>query len=65
MKNKTIIDPMMDEIHKVRERHYNEGKKLSLVKRLQALEDKSREFLSSYGYKLIPTDHGTQRLVKV
>lgn len=64
MKDEFSDDPMMQEIHKIREEHYTEGKGLSPKERLQHLEERAKAFITSYGYKLIPTDHGTHKLVK-
>lgn len=64
MKKEFADDHMMEEIHKIREEHYTEEKGLSPKERLQRLEERAKTFITSYGYKLIPTDHGTHKLVK-
>ena len=65
MKEEFAGDPMMQEIHKIREDHYMEGKDLALKERLRRLEANARKFISDYGYKLVPTDHGTHKIVRV
>ena len=52
-------DPMMSELHDIRETHYQQ------IKRAPATErNRLASFLSSYGYQLVPTKRGTRKLVK-
>ena len=57
-------DPMMKELHQIRAKHSREATAVRSSQRCRELEEKAEEFVASYGYKLVPTKRGTNRLVK-
>ncbi len=57
-------DPMMKELHQIRAEHSREVKSVQGRRRGRELEEKAEAFVASYGYKLVPTKRGTNRLVK-
>ena len=57
-------DPMMSELHEIRERHYRQAKFASVIERNDRRVNRLVKFLSSYGYTLIPTKRGTRKLVR-
>lgn len=64
MKKIFTDDPMMSELHAIREEHYLKSKALPLSERSRRMGEKENTFLFSYGYKLVPTKRGTRKLVK-
>ena len=52
-------DPMMKELHAIREEHSRSTKAAPATER-----NRLTSFLSSYGYRLVPTKRGTSKLVK-
>ena len=59
MKRQFADDPMMSELHAIREKHYQKTKAAPATERNRLVS-----FLSSYGYRLIPTKRGTHKLVR-
>jgi hypothetical protein len=57
-------DPMMEELHQIRAEHSREAKNTRGRRRSRDLEEKAEAFVASYGYKLVPTKRGTNKLVK-
>lgn len=57
-------DPMMKELHQIRAEHSREVRSIRGRRRGRELEEKAEAFVASYGYKLVPTKRGTNRLVK-
>ena len=50
---------MMSELHAIREKHYQKTKTAPATERNRLVR-----FLSSYGYRLVPTKRGTRKLVR-
>ena len=59
MKRQFANDPMMSELHDIREKHYQKTKRAPATER-----NRLTRFLSSHGYTLIPTKRGTRKLVR-
>ena len=57
-------DPMMKELHQIRAKHSREAPAVWGKRRGLELEEKAEAFVASYGYMLVPTKRGTNRLVK-
>ena len=57
-------DPMMSELHAIREKHYQKTKSARATKRNHRNGNRLINFLSSYGYQLVPTKRGTRKLVR-
>ena len=64
MKRAFANDPMMSELHAIREKHYQQTKSAPATKRNHRKGNRLVSFLFSYGYRLIPTKRGTHRLVR-
>ena len=52
-------DPMMSELHDIREKHCQQTKRAPATER-----NRLASFLSSYGYQLVPTKRGTRKLIR-
>lgn len=50
---------MMSELHAIRQKHYQQTKSAPAPERNRLVN-----FLSSYGYALVPTKRGTHKLVR-
>ncbi len=59
MKREFANDPMMSELHDIREKHYQKTKAAPATERNRLVS-----FLSSYGYTLVPTKRGTRKLIR-
>ena len=57
-------DPMMNELHAIREKHYQQTKSAPATRRNHRNGNRLINFLSSYGYQLVPTKRGTRKLVR-
>ena len=57
-------DSTMKELHQIRAKHSREAKDFRGRQRDRELDEKAEEFVASYGYKLVPTKRGTNKLVK-
>ena len=57
-------DPMMSELHDIREKHYQATRSVPATKRNDRKGNRLVRFLSSYGYQLVPTKRGTRKLVR-
>ena len=64
MKREFADDPMMSELHDIREKHYQQTASTSATKRHHRKGNRLANFLSSYGYALVPTKRGTRKLVR-
>ena len=64
MKRQFTDDPMMSELHAIREKHYQQTKSAPATKRNYRKGDRLISFLSFYGYTLVPTKRGTRKLVR-
>jgi len=64
MKRQFADDPMMSELHAIREKHYQQTKAAPITKRNHRKGNRLVSFLSSYGYALVPTKRGTRKLVR-
>ncbi len=64
MKEEFKNDPMMKELHEIREKHVLEAKNLSAKERSQRVNDEAAKILLSYGYKLVPAERGTVKIAK-
>ncbi len=64
MRREFVDDPMMSELHEIREKHYQEAKSSPARERNRRKENRIAQFLSSYGYQLVPTRRGTRKLVR-
>ena len=64
MKRRFVDDPMMNELHAIREKHYQQSKAAPATKRNHRNGNQLASFLSSYGYQLVPTKRGTHKLVR-
>jgi hypothetical protein len=59
MKRAFADDPLMSELHAIREKHYQQTKATPATDR-----NRLASFLSSYGYRVVPTKWGTRKLVR-
>jgi len=59
MKRAFVDDPMMSELHDIREKHDQQTKSAPATERNRLVS-----FLSSYGYTLVPTKRGTRKLIR-
>jgi hypothetical protein len=57
-------DPMMKELHEIREKHYLQTKNLSVKERTRQINQEAEKILLSYGYKMILADRGAYKLLK-
>ena len=64
MKRQFANDPMMSELHDIREKHYQQTKSAPATKRNHRNGNRLIRFLSSYGYQLVQTKRGTRKLVR-
>lgn len=64
MKREFANDSMMSELHAIREQHDQQTKSAPATKRNRRKGNRLVNFLSSYGYALIPTKRGTRKLIK-
>ena len=64
MKRQFADDPMMSELHTIREKHDQQTKSALATKRNYRRDNRLASFLSSYGYTLVPTKRGTRKLVR-
>lgn len=58
-KREFVEDPMMSELHAIREKHSQQVKPTPATERNRLVS-----FLSSYGYALVATKRGTRKLVR-
>jgi len=65
MKDEFADDPMMKELHLIREKHYEETKNLSFKEKTSRMTKEVTKFLSSLGYAFTPSPDGFDRLTKV
>ena len=63
MKRQFASDPMMSELHAIREKHYQQTTSALATKR-NGKGNQPLSFLSSDGYALVPTKWGTRKLVR-
>ena len=64
MKRQFADDPMMSELHAIREKHDQQIESAPTTKRNHRRSNRLASFLSSYGYGLVPTKRGTRKLVR-
>ena len=64
MKRQSADDPMMSELHAIREKHDQQTKSTPATTRNHRNGNRLISFLSSYGYTLVPTKRGTRKLVR-
>lgn len=59
-----VSDPILDEIHRVQEKHYNERKGMSWEKEQKLVEQRLNRLAEEHGYKIMRDENGYARFVK-
>ena len=57
-------DPLMSELHAIKEKHDQQTTSASATTRNHRRINRLANFLSSYGYQLVPTKRATRKLVR-
>ena len=64
MKREFSNEPTMNELHSIREKHYQQTKAAPMTKRNHRKGNRLASFPSSCGYTLVPTKRGTRTLIR-
>lgn len=55
----------MKELHEIRKKHYEATKNLSPQELVRKIHQEAENFLKGHGYKFVPTERGTLKIVKI